>query len=59
MNACTESTVPCYFLDLQSVWAGHPEYNTAGTSPPVPTDAGGTAIADAIWAIMQAKCIAQ
>ena len=53
-QACTESPVPCYFLDLQSVWAGHPEY-TAGTSPPVPTEAGGTAIGDAIWAIMQAN----
>jgi len=58
VNACMESTVPCYFLDLQSVWAGHPEYTT-GTSPPVPTDAGGAAIADAVWATMQAKCIAQ
>jgi len=58
LQACTESTVSCYFLDLQTVWAGHPEYTAAGTVP-VPTDAGGTAIADAIWAIMQAKCIAQ
>jgi|tagenome__1003787_1003787.scaffolds.fasta_scaffold20906919_3 hypothetical protein len=57
-QACAESPAPCYFLDLQGVWAGHPEY-TAGTSPPVPTEAGGTAIADAIWAIMQANCIAQ
>jgi hypothetical protein len=58
VQACTQSAVPCHFLDLQSVWAGHTDYATA-TTPPVPTEAGGTAIADAIWAIMQAKCIAQ
>jgi len=58
MQACNQSPVPCYFLDLQIMWAGHPEYAT-GTSPPVPTDAGGAAIAQAIWATMQAQCIAQ
>ena len=46
----------CHFLDLQPIWAGHPEYTAPGAT--VPTE-GGIAIADAIWAIMQEKCIAQ
>src|SRR5579871_2181700 len=57
-QACTESVVPCHFLDLSSLWSGHPEYDTGGTIP-VPTSAGGTVIADALWGLMQASCIAQ
>jgi hypothetical protein len=56
--ACEKSGVPCHFLDLQPVWSGHTDYTAPGTVP-VPTDAGGVAIADAIWAIMQDNCIAQ
>ena len=58
---CAQSTMRCHFLDLQPIWAAHtppPEYSTAGAIP-VPTDAGGRAIADAIWEIMQENCIAQ
>jgi hypothetical protein len=58
LESCMQSKVPCHVLDLRSVWSGHPEYDT-GSSPPVPTNAGGTAIADAIWAIMQTYCMAQ
>jgi hypothetical protein len=57
-QACTASTVPCYFIDLQPIWSGHSEYSTT-TAPPVPTSAGATAMADAIWAAMQAHCVAQ
>jgi hypothetical protein len=57
-QACAQSQVPCHFLDLQPVWAGHPEYTAAG-SIPYPTDAGAGAIADAIWSVMQQGCIAQ
>jgi hypothetical protein len=57
-QACTNSTVPCYFIDLQPIWSGHTDYSTT-TSPPVPTSAGATAMADAIWATMQTYCIAQ
>jgi hypothetical protein len=56
-DACTQSTVPCHFLDLQPLWAGHPEYTVSGSF--VPTDAGGGVIAAAIWALMQQNCIAQ
>jgi hypothetical protein len=54
-QACAGSTVPCSFLDLQPIWANHPEYS-AGIFA---TDAGGVALGDAIWALMQQNCIAQ
>jgi len=57
-QACAASIVRCHFLDLQPIWANHPEYTAPGTIP-VPTDAGGIAIADAIWSLMQQRCIAQ
>jgi len=59
-QACAASTgaVRCHFLDLQPIWANHPDYTAPGTIP-VPTDAGGIAIADAIWSLMQERCIAQ
>jgi hypothetical protein len=56
-QSCAQSSVPCHFLDLQQLWAGHPEYTASDGL--LPSDAGGTVIADAIWAIMQANCIAQ
>jgi hypothetical protein len=57
MSACAQSAVPCHFLDLQPLWAGHPEYTASDNL--FPTDAGAQAVADAIWAIMQTNCIAQ
>lgn len=56
-QACTESLVPCHFLDLQPLWAGHPEYtDSSGIQS---SAAGAKVIADAIWAIMQQNCVAQ
>ena len=57
-QSCRQSTVPCHFVDLQTFWAGHPEYTT-GDLVPIPTEAGSSAIADAIWAEMQRSCVAQ
>jgi hypothetical protein len=54
-QACTASSVPCHFLDLQPLWAGHPEYSSGIQS----SEAGAKVIADAIWSIMQQSCIAQ
>ena len=56
-QSCSASTVPCYFIDLNEMWAGHPEYTAANGI--LPTDAGARVVADQIWATMQAKCIAQ
>jgi hypothetical protein len=56
-QACMESSVPCHFLDLQPLWAGHPAYtDSSGIQS---SAAGAKVIADAIWAIMQQSCIAQ
>jgi hypothetical protein len=56
-QACTNSAVPCEFLDLDPLWTGHPEY-TASTGFQA-TEAGAIVIADAIWSVMQDNCIAQ
>jgi hypothetical protein len=58
-QACTQSSVPCHFIDLTAVWDGHSEYTVTAGGIPVPSEAGSEAIADAIWAVMQAKCVAQ
>jgi hypothetical protein len=55
--ACSASSVPCYFLDLQPLWEGHPEYT--GGDQIHPSQAGANVIAEAIWAILEANCIAQ
>ena len=55
-QACAQSTVPCHFLDAQTLWTGHPEYTASDGL--FPTTAGATAVADAIWTIMQTNCIA-
>lgn len=56
-QACTNSTVPCHFLALQTLWAGHPEYtDSSGIQS---SEAGARVIANAIWGIMQQNCIAQ
>jgi len=57
-QACTQSSVRCHFIDLTPIWSGRADYTAAGAVP-VPTEAGSVAIADAIWAVMQQRCIAQ
>jgi lysophospholipase L1-like esterase len=57
MQACAASTVPCHFLDLQPLFAGHAEF--IGGDNLHPNAAGGDVIARNIWAIMQQSCIAQ
>ncbi len=56
-QACSDSTVPCDFLDLQLSWPNHPEYTAADGIDA--SDSGAKLIADQIWAIMQLNCIAQ
>ena len=58
-QACAESLVPCHFIDLQDVWEqGDPATYTASNGF-LPSAAGGVAVGQAIWATMQARCIAQ
>jgi hypothetical protein len=56
-QACSASAVPCYFLDLQTLWSGHPEYTASGNV--FASDAGAVALGQAIWALMQDHCVAQ
>ncbi|HEY2407471.1 MAG TPA: SGNH/GDSL hydrolase family protein [Polyangiaceae bacterium] len=56
-QACAASRAPCHFLDLQPLWAGHPEYTAADGIQA--SAAGATVIADQIWALMQSNCIEQ
>ncbi len=56
-QACAQSTVPCYFLDLNPLWSGHPEYTDSTNL--LPSEAGAQVIGDNIWNIMQRYCIAQ
>ena len=57
-KACEESAVPCHWLDLRTVFAGHyGEYLAADGLDP--TTGGSQASATAIWEIMQRYCIAQ
>ncbi|HEY0468015.1 MAG TPA: hypothetical protein VGC79_27635, partial [Polyangiaceae bacterium] len=55
-NACGRSPVPCHWLDLRPIFAGHPEY--LGSDGLVFTDAGATAAAVATYAFMQKQCVA-
>ena len=54
-NACGRSPVPCHWLDLRPIFAGHPEY--LGTDGLVFTDAGAAAAAAATYAFMQKQCV--
>jgi hypothetical protein len=56
---CEASAVPCHFLDLTPLWAGHPEYTNTVSGVDFPSEAGAAVIGDAIWSIMQTYCIAQ
>jgi hypothetical protein len=58
-QACAQSKVACHFIDLKDRWTGHPEYTVTSAGIPIPTDAGGAAIADEIWKVMQQSCIVQ
>lgn len=57
-NACDESPLPCAWVDLRRVYAGHEEtyLNVEGT---VPTAEGARANAADLWSVMSAGCIAQ
>ncbi|HTQ07078.1 MAG TPA: hypothetical protein VMI54_24645 [Polyangiaceae bacterium] len=56
-QACAQSTVPCYFIDLKDAWANHPEYTDA--SGIQASASGAPVIAGLIWQTMQNNCIAQ
>lgn len=55
-TACSQSAVPCYFLDLQPLWDDPAGYTSENQI--IPTDTGADVIAAAIWTLMRENCIA-
>jgi len=57
-SACDNAPLPCHWLDLRSVFAGH--YAEFLQDDQLnPNDAGSRASAEAIWAVMEQYCVAQ
>jgi hypothetical protein len=56
-TACRTSRVPCHFLDLRSVFAGHYD-DYVGPDGLVFSASGADATAQAIWSLMKARCVA-
>jgi len=57
-SACENAPLPCHWLDLRIVFAGHyGEYIQRDQLNP--TDSGARASAEALWATMQQYCVAQ
>ncbi len=57
-NACGRSPVPCHWLDLRPVFAGHYAEYVTGVDGIVFSDAGARAAAEAIWSLVEERCIA-
>jgi dienelactone hydrolase len=53
----TSGQLTCHFVDMIPVFQGHPEYFALGDIHP--NAQGSAAMAQAVWARMQADCIAQ
>ena len=56
-TACRTSRAPCHFLDLRPVFAGHYD-DYVGPDGLVFSASGAEATAQAIWALMKARCVA-
>jgi len=58
LQECQASVTPCWFIDLRPTFVGHEaEYLLEGGV--LPTEAGATAAAAAIWSVMESHCVAQ
>lgn len=54
-GTCSQSPLPCHFLDLRPTFDGRMQ---EFASPRGPTAAGAEATAEAIWRLLQDRCIA-
>lgn len=54
-NACGRAPVPCHFIDLRPLFAGHPEYTAADGL--VFADGGASAAASAVADVMLERCV--
>lgn len=57
-NVCGKSLVPCHWLDLRPVFEGHYAEYVTGVDGIVFSDAGARATAQAIWELVELRCIA-
>jgi len=57
MQACASSPVPCFFLDLGPLFAGHPEY--IGPDGIHPNSTGAVVIGNNLWNIIQSNNLLQ
>lgn len=57
-EACAASQVPCHFLDLQPIFAGHMDYYLSTDRVNV-SAAGAAVTGKKVWKLMQNNCIAQ
>lgn len=55
-NACGRSALPCHFLDLRPIFAGHNDYLT-GADGLVFSDTGARVAAFAVWDLVEARCL--
>jgi hypothetical protein len=55
---CDDSSVPCHFLDLRPVFAGHYAEYVVGVDGIVFSANGAEATAQAIWSLMKERCVA-
>ncbi len=54
-NACGRAALPCHFIDLRPVFAGHPEF--AAADGLVFSDSGASATAAAVLDVMLDRCV--
>jgi len=54
-NACGRAALPCHFIDLRPVFAGHPEF--AAADGLVFADGGASAAASAVLDVMLERCV--
>ncbi len=55
-NACGRSALPCHWLDLRPVFAGHDDYLT-GVDGIVFSETGARVAALAVWDLVEARCL--
>lgn len=55
-NACGRSALPCHWLDLRPIFAGHDDYLT-GADGLVFSDTGARVAASAVWDLVEARCL--
>jgi hypothetical protein len=56
-SACGRAAIACHWLDLRPLFAGHPDYLAADGI--VLGDAGARVTANAVWSLIEQRCIAK